>query len=79
MKVERKKPGPGQVVARPTLTIQDGVEELTIKKTRIVVFMKNECNLRLKNITRHPAQQNSPKSIEARASWTAEWIANGIY
>ncbi|KAI8334043.1 hypothetical protein BD560DRAFT_414768 [Blakeslea trispora] len=40
--------------------------------------MKNECNLSLKSITRHPVQRNSTKTLEARAAWVAEWIAEGI-
>ncbi|KAI8346389.1 hypothetical protein EDC96DRAFT_567853 [Choanephora cucurbitarum] len=70
---------------KPTATIQDGVEALinsfeglTIKKTRVAEFMKNECNLSLKSITRHPVQRNSTKTLEARAAWVAEWIAKGI-
>ncbi|KAI8360726.1 hypothetical protein EDC96DRAFT_566064 [Choanephora cucurbitarum] len=54
---------------KPTATIQDGVEALinsfeglTIKKTRVAEFMKNEL----------------PKLSRLRAAWVAEWIAKGI-
>ena len=70
---------------KPTATSQDGVEALinsfeglTIKKARVAELMKNECNLSLKSITRHPVQRNSTKTLEARAAWVAEWIAEGI-
>ncbi|KAK4510780.1 SCF ubiquitin ligase complex subunit cdc4 [Mucor velutinosus] len=70
---------------KPIATIQDGVEALTnsfegltIKKTRVAEFMKNECNLSLKSIARNPVQQNSTKTVEARAAWVAEWVAKGI-
>lgn len=70
---------------RPTATIEDGLHELTknfedlsIKKSRAAEFMKEDCNLSLKSITRHPAQRNSPATIEARAVWVAEWLTKGI-
>jgi hypothetical protein len=69
---------------KPTATIDDGINELiksfkglSIKKSRVAEFMKEECNLSLKSITRHPAQRNSPETIEARAVWVAEWLAKG--
>ncbi|KAI7847508.1 hypothetical protein BDC45DRAFT_525920, partial [Circinella umbellata] len=52
-------------------TIEDAVKELTqnfenleIKKSRVVEFMKNECNFSIKVISRHPTARNS----------TAEWL-----
>ncbi|OBZ91038.1 hypothetical protein A0J61_00922 [Choanephora cucurbitarum] len=64
---------------KSTATIQDGVEALTnsfkgltIKKARVAELIKNECNLSLKSIIRHPVQRNSTKTVEARAAWVAE-------
>ncbi|KAG0735072.1 hypothetical protein G6F16_012067 [Rhizopus arrhizus] len=69
---------------KPTATIDDDMNELiksfeglSIKKSRVAEFMKEECNLSLKSITRHPAQRNSPETIEARAIWVTEWLAKG--
>lgn len=39
--------------------------------------MKDECNLSIQSVTRHSVQRNSPKTIEARAVWVAEWSAKG--
>ncbi|KAG0756348.1 hypothetical protein G6F33_012778 [Rhizopus arrhizus] len=70
---------------KPTATIEDGVEELikifeglAIKNSRVAEFMKDECNLSIKSVTRHSAERNSPKTIKARAVWVAEWSAKEI-
>lgn len=69
----------------PTAVIQDAVENLTrsfegleIKKSRVAEFMKEDCNLSIKVITRHPKARNSPKTIEARAKWVEEWLQKGL-
>ncbi|KAG2209301.1 hypothetical protein INT46_003970 [Mucor plumbeus] len=66
-------------------TIDDAVKDLTqsfenleIKKSRVAEFMKNECNLSIKTISRHPTARNSPAVIEKRAIWVAEWLAKGM-
>ncbi|KAG2210093.1 hypothetical protein INT45_013875 [Circinella minor] len=58
-------------------TIEDAVKELTqnfenleIKKSRVAEFMKGECNLSIKVISRHPTARNSPAVIEKRAVWS---------
>ena len=60
-------------------TIEDAVKELTqnfenleIKKSRVAEFMKNECNLSIKVISRHPTARNSTAVIEKRAVWVKE-------
>lgn len=40
--------------------------------------MKNECNLSIKTISRHPTARNSPTVIEKRAVWVEEWLAKGM-
>ncbi|KAI8636345.1 hypothetical protein BD408DRAFT_426312, partial [Parasitella parasitica] len=58
----------------PSAVIQDAVEDLTrsfegleIKKSRVAEFMKEECNLSIKVVTRHPQARNSKTTLEARA------------
>ncbi|KAI8636537.1 hypothetical protein BD408DRAFT_376719, partial [Parasitella parasitica] len=60
----------------PSAVIQDAVEDLTrsfegleIKKSRVAEFMKEECNLSIKVVTRHPQARNSKTTLEARAKW----------
>ncbi|KAG0732807.1 hypothetical protein G6F60_013832 [Rhizopus arrhizus] len=50
----------------PSAVIQDAVENLTksfegleIKKSRVAEFMKEDCNLSIKVVTRHPKDRNS--------------------
>ena len=38
-----------------------------IKKSKVAEFMKEECNLSIKVVTRHPAARKSRKTLEARA------------
>ncbi|KAI7858829.1 hypothetical protein BDC45DRAFT_531370 [Circinella umbellata] len=59
------------------VTITDTVDNLTknfadldIKKYRVAEFIKQECNLSVKVISRHPATRNSPAVIEKRAVWS---------
>ncbi|ORE14475.1 hypothetical protein BCV71DRAFT_187237 [Rhizopus microsporus] len=66
-------------------TIDDAVKGLTqsfenieIKKSRVAEFMKNECNLSIKTISRHPTARNIPTVIEKRAVWVEEWLAKGM-
>ncbi|KAG1150435.1 hypothetical protein G6F37_000874 [Rhizopus arrhizus] len=66
-------------------TIEDAVNSLTqsfagiqIKKTRMSEFMKDECNLSIKVISRHPTARNSPAVIEKRAVWVKEWLEKGM-
>ncbi|KAG1539963.1 hypothetical protein G6F46_007974 [Rhizopus delemar] len=64
----------------PSAVIQDAVENLTksfegleIKKSRVAEFRKEDCNLSIKVVTRHPKERNSQKALEARANWIEEW------
>ncbi|CEP13779.1 hypothetical protein [Parasitella parasitica] len=65
----------------PTATIQDAVnkltedfEGLTIKKSRVAEFMKKECNLSLKVVSRHPVARNSETTLQLRKEFVEEWI-----
>ncbi|KAG1554949.1 hypothetical protein G6F49_007578 [Rhizopus delemar] len=62
-------------------TTEDAVNSLTqsfadiqIKKTRVSEFIKDECNLSIKVISKHPTARNSPAVIEKRAVWVKEWL-----
>ncbi|KAG2192802.1 hypothetical protein INT47_005349 [Mucor saturninus] len=66
-------------------TIQDAVENLTatfeglqIKKTRVAEFMREECNLSIKVVSRHPVGRNKEATLQARANWVDHWIGNGM-
>lgn len=70
----------------PSAVIQDAVENLTksfedleIKKSRIAEFMKEDCNLSIKVVTRHPKARNSQTTLEARANWIEEWQQKGLH
>ncbi|KAG0742553.1 hypothetical protein G6F57_006409 [Rhizopus arrhizus] len=67
------------------VTIEDADNSLAqsfasiqIKKTRVSEFMKDECNLSIKVISRHPTARNSPAVIEKRAVWLKEWLEKGM-
>lgn len=69
----------------PSAVIQDAVENLTksfeglqIKKSRVAEFMKEDCNLSIKVVTRHPGARNSNKTLEARAKFVEEWPTKGM-
>ncbi|KAI8636171.1 hypothetical protein BD408DRAFT_426540 [Parasitella parasitica] len=58
----------------PSAFIQDAVEDLTrsfkgleIKKSRVGEFMKEECNLGIKVVTRLPQASNSKTTLETHA------------
>lgn len=66
-------------------TIQDAVDNLTtsfaglqIKKSRVAEFMKEECNLSIKVMTRHPLARNKEETLQARADWVNQWVENGM-
>ncbi|CEP18324.1 hypothetical protein [Parasitella parasitica] len=44
------------------------------KKSRVAEFMKEECNLSIKVITRHPVARNSKETLDARTQFVKEWI-----
>ncbi|KAI8890716.1 hypothetical protein K501DRAFT_154355, partial [Backusella circina FSU 941] len=43
-------------------------------KSRVAEFMKEECNLNIKVVTRHPVTRNSKETLDARAQFVKEWI-----
>ncbi|KAG1449432.1 hypothetical protein G6F56_008644 [Rhizopus delemar] len=58
-------------------TIQDAVDNLTtsfaglqIKNSRGAEFMKEECSLNIKVITRHPLTRNKQETLKACADWS---------
>lgn len=66
-------------------TITDAADSLTqnfanleIKKSRVAELMKEECNLSIKVISRHPTARNSPSVIEKRAVWVKDWLDKGM-
>lgn len=68
-----------------TATIQDAVEDLTakfadldIKKSRVAEFMKEECNLSIKVVSRHPVARNKEENLQKRADWVEKWVQNGM-
>jgi hypothetical protein len=40
--------------------------------------MRDECNLSIKVISRHPTKRNSPAVIAKRAVWVNEWLEKGM-
>ncbi|KAL0089815.1 hypothetical protein F4703DRAFT_1842810, partial [Phycomyces blakesleeanus] len=59
----------------PSVVIQDvvriltkGFEDLKIKKSRITEFMKEDCNLSKKVVSRHPKDRNNQTTLEARTN-----------
>ena len=68
-----------------TAVIQDAVESLTknfegleIKKSRVAEFMKEDCNLTIKVVTRHPNRRNCSDTLEKRAQFIKEWKEKGM-
>lgn len=62
-----------------SVIIQDAIENLTksfeglkIKNSRVAEFMKEECSLSIKMVTRHPVIRNSNTTLEARAQFVKE-------
>ncbi|CEP09828.1 hypothetical protein, partial, partial [Parasitella parasitica] len=65
---------------RPQATRQDAVEALTadfegfsLKESQVGTFIKNECNLTVKLITRHPKARNCPETLLKRKVWVEKW------
>jgi hypothetical protein len=51
---------------------------LQIKKSRVAEFMKEECNLSIKVVSRHPLGRNKEENPQVRANWVDKWVKNGI-
>ncbi|KAG1349169.1 hypothetical protein G6F62_003658 [Rhizopus arrhizus] len=56
----------------------DENKRATIEDAVNTEFMRDECNLSIKVISRHPAKRNSPDVIEKRAVWAKEWLEKGM-
>ncbi|KAL7332361.1 hypothetical protein PS15p_204411 [Mucor circinelloides] len=61
---------------QPQATRQDAADALTaafegfsLKETQVGTYIKNECNLTVKRITRRPAARNSPDTLLRRKEW----------
>lgn len=69
----------------PSAYIQDAIDDLTtsfagleIRKSRVAEFMKEECNLSIKTVSRHPVARNSEKTMQERAEWVQKWINDSM-
>ncbi|KAI9265456.1 hypothetical protein EDC94DRAFT_604924 [Helicostylum pulchrum] len=40
--------------------------------------MKEECNLNIKVVSRHPHAINKEENLQKRADWVEKWIENGM-
>lgn len=40
--------------------------------------MKEDCNLNIKAVIRHPVARSSEKSLYARAEWLEKWVYSGM-
>ncbi|KAL9536563.1 hypothetical protein MBANPS3_012559 [Mucor bainieri] len=65
---------------QPQATRQDAVDALTadfegfsLKESQVGTFIKNECNLTVKRITRHPKARNCPETLLKRKVWVEKW------
>lgn len=65
----------------PVAVIRDAVENLTksfeglqIKKSQVAEFMKEEFNISIKVVTRHPVARNSESTFEVCAEFVEKWI-----
>lgn len=70
---------PSAVIQAAVEYLAKSFEGLEIKKIRVAEFMKEECNLILKVVTRRPKAINSQKNLEARANWVIEWQQKGLH
>ncbi|KAI8642041.1 hypothetical protein BD408DRAFT_432794 [Parasitella parasitica] len=64
----------------PQATRQDVADALTaafegfsLKASQVGTFIKDDCNLTVKRITRRPAARNSPESLLRRKEWVEKW------
>ncbi|KAL7313932.1 hypothetical protein PS15m_012363 [Mucor circinelloides] len=64
----------------PQATRKDAVDALTaefegfnLKESQVGTFIRNECNLTVKRITRHPMARNSPDTLLKRKVWVEKW------
>ncbi|CEP12586.1 hypothetical protein [Parasitella parasitica] len=64
----------------PQATRKDAVDALTaafegfnLKESQVGTFIRNECNLTVKRITRHPKARDSPDTLLKRKVWVEKW------
>jgi hypothetical protein len=70
---------------QPQATREDAVESLTaafegftLKSTQVGTFIKNDCNLTLKRVTRHPVTRNSEATLIKRKEWIEKWFQTDV-
>lgn len=52
--------------------------DLTVKKSTVYNFLKDECNLSFKKLTRLPVARNNSDKIQARKDWVIKWTATDM-
>ncbi|OAD71612.1 hypothetical protein PHYBLDRAFT_170276 [Phycomyces blakesleeanus NRRL 1555(-)] len=52
--------------------------DLTVKKSTVHNFLKNECNLSFKKLTHLPVARNNSDKIQARKNWVIKWTATDM-
>lgn len=52
--------------------------DLTVKKSTVHNFLKDECNLSFKKLTRLPVARNNSDKIQARKNWDIKWTATDM-
>ncbi|KAI8097902.1 uncharacterized protein B0P05DRAFT_447952, partial [Gilbertella persicaria] len=52
--------------------------DLTVKKSTVHNFLKDECNLSFKKLTRLPVARNNSDKIQARKDWVIKWTATDM-
>ncbi|KAG1138408.1 hypothetical protein G6F37_010537 [Rhizopus arrhizus] len=85
LKEKLMKPKQAANTANVNFNTAHAVESLTasfanlqIKKSRVAEFMKEECNLSIKVVSRHPLGRNKEENLQVRADWVDKWVKNGI-
>ncbi|KAG1328514.1 hypothetical protein G6F62_008114 [Rhizopus arrhizus] len=60
-------------VSDAVASLTEKFENFTLKNSSVQVFLKNECNLSSKRITRHPVARNNELKLANRKAWVEEW------
>ncbi|KAG1142322.1 hypothetical protein G6F37_005958 [Rhizopus arrhizus] len=73
-------------VSDAVASLTEKFENFTLKNSSVQVFLKNECNLSFKRITRHPVARNNDLKLANRKAWAEEWsktdmnfLENGVF
>ncbi|KAG1350098.1 hypothetical protein G6F62_003375 [Rhizopus arrhizus] len=64
---------PQAQVSDAVASLTEKFENFTLKNSSVQVFLKNECNLSFKRITRHPVARNNDFKLANRKAWVEEW------